>query len=162
VLLLDQVEQPAGRSDDHVHAAVKRFDLRLVRAAAVHGEDAGAELAGGEDQILGHLDGQLTSGDQDQPARLLAVLARFADELEHRDTEGVGLSGAGAGLADDVLAGQRQRERHLLNREWCGYALGLEGVSDFRDDSQVSEGRGQRSLPMSVAKAGLPGPAAAA
>ena len=120
MLLLDQVEQTARGADDDVDAGLERLDLRLVRPAAVDGQDPRAELAGRGDQVFGDLDGQLAGRHDDQPAWLLTVLTRFADALQHRDAERVGLSRACARLTDDVLAAQRERECHLLDGERCG------------------------------------------
>ncbi len=117
VLLVHQVEEAAGRADDDVDALLERLDLGLVRAPAVDGEDARAQLAAGDDEVLGHLEGQLARRDDDEPAGLLAVLAGLADALQHRHAEGVGLAGACARLADDILSADRERKGHLLNGE---------------------------------------------
>ncbi|WP_246077149.1 hypothetical protein [Actinomadura hallensis] len=39
------------------------------------------------------------------------------DALQQRHAEGEGLAGAGAGLADDVVAAQRDRQGELLDGE---------------------------------------------
>ena len=75
-------------------------------------------------EVPGDLDAQLAGRDDDQGLRLagrgeeLRVgVVRADDPLQQRDAEPEGLAGAGLGLADDVVAGQGDREGHLLDRE---------------------------------------------
>jgi hypothetical protein len=65
-----QVEQPPRRADHHVDAGLQGLQLRLVRDAAVDGERAGAALAGGDGDVAGHLEGELTGRRDDQRLRL--------------------------------------------------------------------------------------------
>ena len=110
-----------GRADDDLDALLQRLDLRLERAAAVDGLHADAALGAGGGQVAGDLHAELTGGDDDQRLRdAVATLGRRDDALQHRDAEAEGLAGAGAGLADEVVAGQRQRERQLLDGEGAG------------------------------------------
>ena len=109
-------------------------DLRLEGPAAVDGLHADAALRAGGGQVAGDLDAQLTGGDDDQRLRnAVATLGRGDDALQHRDAEAEGLAGAGAGLADEVVAGQRQREGQLLDGERAGDP----GVVQCRDDVGV-------------------------
>ena len=72
-------------------------------------------------EVAGDLHAQLTGGDDDQRLRdAVAALGRRDDALQHRDAEAEGLAGAGAGLTDEVVAGQRQREGELLDGEGAG------------------------------------------
>jgi hypothetical protein len=64
--------------------------------------------------VGGHLEAELAGGDDDQ--RLDRVLARV-DVLDDRDPEGERLAGARAGLADEVDAGQCQRQAQRLDGE---------------------------------------------
>ena len=110
-----------GRADDDLDALLQRLDLRLERAAAVDGLHADAALGAGGGEVAGDLHAQLTGGDDDQRLRdAVAALGRRDDALQHRDAEAEGLAGAGAGLADEVVAGQRQREGQLLDGEGAG------------------------------------------
>ena len=124
VTLLEQVDHAAGGADDHVDAAVQRRDLRLVRAAAVDLEHADRAARAGGRQVSGHLHGELTRRDDDERLRLagvgqlvVALLAGGDDAVQQRDAEAEGLAGTGLGLADDVVAGQRDRQGHRLDGE---------------------------------------------
>ena len=142
VALLGQVEQPAGGADDDLDALLQRLDLRLERAAAVDGLHADAALGAGGGEVAGDLDAQLAGGDDDQRLRdAVAALGRRDDALQHRDAEAEGLAGAGAGLADEVVAGQRQRQGQLLDGEGAGDAdVGQRG-DDVGVDVEVAEQR---------------------
>jgi hypothetical protein len=62
--------------------------------------------------------------------------------IQHRHAEAEGLAGAGAGLPDQVGAGQRDRQRQLLDREGPLDAGLAEGLDDLRLDAEGREGRG--------------------
>ncbi|WP_232835675.1 hypothetical protein [Actinocorallia populi] len=64
----------------------------------------------------------------------------MGDPLQQRDAEGEGLAGARAGLADDVLAAERDGQREGLDGEGRGDALGGEGIGYFGDDPEFGEG----------------------
>ena len=122
VALLGQVEQPARRADDHVGTGLQRLDLRLVRTAAVDRYDtqravSGGQVLGGVGQVAVHLKAQLAGGDDDQrPGRAgQRALGVAGDAVQQRHTERERLAHAGAGLADQVVAGQRQRQGQLLD-----------------------------------------------
>ena len=92
------------------------LDLRLVGAAAVDGEHAHAALLAGPLEVAGDLHGELAGGGDDEGLRLAGgrhrrerLVAGGDDAVEDRDAEAEGLAGAGLGLADDVVAGQRDR-----------------------------------------------------
>ena len=115
-------------------------DLRLERAAAVDGLHADAALDAGGGQVAGDLDAQLTGGDDDQRLRdAVATLGRRDDALQHRDAEAEGLAGAGAGLTDEVVAGQRQREGQLLDGERAGDPGLGQGGDDVGVHVEVAE-----------------------
>ena len=135
--LLDQVEQPAGRADDDVDALAQRVDLRLVGPAAVDGDDPGAELLAGGGEVAGHLDGQLAGRRDHQRLRRGAALASGQFEpVEQRDAEAEGLAGAGSGLPDQVGAGERDRQRQLLDREGAHDADRGERRDDLRSTAK--------------------------
>ncbi|MDL4772081.1 MULTISPECIES: hypothetical protein [Thermomonosporaceae] len=50
------------------------------------------------------------------------------DALEQRRAEGERLAGARAGLSDDVMAAQRDRQGELLDGERFDDALGSQGI----------------------------------
>ena len=138
VLLLGEVEQPAGGADDDLDALLQRLDLRLVGAAAVDGERRGvAQLAGGV-EVAGDLDGELAGrARRPAPAACREPRARRSrprpgptTRCSSRDAEAEGLAGAGLGLADDVVAGQGDRQGHRLDREGVGDADAGERLDD--------------------------------
>jgi hypothetical protein len=141
VALLGEVEQPAGGADDELDAALEGGDLLLVGTPAVDRHHAGAEALRGALDVLGDLDAELAGGDDDQRARG-AVLGRAAEALQQRDAEAEGLAGAGARLPDDVLAGQGQRQRQLLDGERALDAGAGERLDDLRGDAELGEGGG--------------------
>src|SRR3954453_2607414 len=142
VALLGQVEQPARSADDDLDAALQRRDLRLERTTAVDGLHPDAALGAGGGEVAGDLHAELTGEDDDQRLRdAVAALGRRDDPLQHRDAEAEGLAGAGARLADEVVARERQRERQLLDRERAGDAHVGEGRDDVGVHVEVAEER---------------------
>ena len=142
------VEQPARGADHDVHAVGEGVELGLVADTAVDGEDADPEVGRSQGQVTGHLAGELASGGDDEGLRLAGLgqvgVRRVAgphDALEQRDAEGQRLAGAGAGLADQVGAQERDRQGHLLDREGLDDAAALEGVGDLGEYPEVSERR---------------------
>jgi hypothetical protein len=62
--------------------------------------------------------------------------------VQQRDAEAEGLAHAGAGLADEVVAGHGQRERQRLDGEGALDAGLAEGLDDLGLDAEGREGRG--------------------
>jgi hypothetical protein len=88
------------------------------------------------------LNAQLTGGDDDQRLRdAVAALGRGDDALQQRDAEAEGLAGAGARLADEVVAGERQGEGQLLDGEGSGDAHLGQGRDHVGVDVEVAEQR---------------------
>ena len=118
-----QVEQAPRRPRHHIDAGFERRHLRLVGPATVDGEHAGAQALAGDDEVRGDLNREFTGRDDDQCPR--AMVVDQVDELEQRSSERKGLARAGSGLADQVGASQRQRNRQCLNGERDGDADGF-------------------------------------
>ena len=150
VALLGQVEQPARGADDDVDArasaprpAARRPGRRRWRGRGSRG------VAAAFVEVVGDLHAQLAGRDDDEGLRLAGGhrhrrLARRLssvgdDALQQRDAEAEGLAGAGLGLADDVVAAQRDREGQLLDREGVGDADGLEGLDGLGKDAELGE-----------------------
>ena len=83
-------------------------------------------VAGGL-EVAGDLHGELTGRDDDERLRLARCRERVEAlvpggdaRCEQRDAEAERLAGAGLGLADDVVAGQGDRQGHRLDRERDG------------------------------------------
>ena len=110
---LHQVHHAAGRTHDDVRAVFQRCNLVTRRYAAIDGDDLDVVLRTRQTADFGsHLVGQLTRGAQHQrlhgkPARVQAV--------NDGQAEGSRLAAASAGLGDQVLALQRQRQAGGLN-----------------------------------------------
>ncbi|MCO5561402.1 hypothetical protein L7F22_015023 [Adiantum nelumboides] len=156
VALLGEVEQPARGADDDVDALAQGLELRLVGAAAVDGDDAHAEVLARGGDVPRDLHAQLAGRDDDERLRdVLGAVRGLAlgggggaltgrgEALQQRDAEAQRLAGAGAGLADDVLAGQGQRERQLLDRERADDVVLGERGDDLGTDAELGERRGE-------------------
>ena len=61
------------------------------------------------------------------------------DALQQRHAESEGLAHAGAGLTDQVVAGQRQRQGQFLDGERALFAVFGECAHDLVADSEVGE-----------------------
>ena len=64
------------------------------------------------------------------------------DAIEKRYTEAVGLSHAGAGLTNEVLAIESDGERELLDGEGVRNPVVSEGIADLYSDAEFGKGRG--------------------
>ena len=106
--LLEIIEQAAGRGDKDVGAALELRFLFAVADAAI--DDGGAEVAeaGVVARGLVDLHGELAGGLEDEDPRTLGTV--LLEEREQREHERGGLAGAGLRGADDVLAGEDERE----------------------------------------------------
>ena len=156
--LLGQVEQAPRGADDDVGPGPQRFDLGLIRASAVDRDDAqrasavgalavGAEVFGRAGQVVVDLHAQLAGGHHDERARHPVEWAvrggTGGDAVQQGHTEGEGLAHAGAGLTDEVVAGQGQWQRQLLNREGALDALFGECADDLLAHTEVGEAQGR-------------------
>ena len=87
------------------------------------------------------LQAQLAGGDDDQRARDAAQRAFGVggELLQQRHAERKGLAHAGAGLADQIVAGQGQRQGQLLDGEGMFDAGFGEGAHDFVANSELGK-----------------------
>ena len=69
-----------------------------------------------------------------------AVAAGQLEPVQQRHAEAEGLAGAGARLADQVVAGERDRQGELLDREGADDADVGQRLDDLRLDVEVAEG----------------------
>jgi hypothetical protein len=146
LLLLGQVEQPAGRADENLDALLQHVDLGLVGHAAVDREDADAAGAAGCGEVAGHLQAQLTSGDDDEGLRTaVGALGRRGDALEHGQAEAEGLAGAGRRLADQVGAAHGDRQRVFLDGEGVRDAGLGQRFHGLGSDTQLGKGGAVRA-----------------
>ena len=87
--------------------------------------------------FLGVLDGQLSGRGENQ-----CLDDRFVgiDDLQDRESEGGGLSGAGLGLTDDVdFVLQEQGNAGSLDRGRCGKSLLLDGLQGLFAETKVGK-----------------------
>ncbi len=133
---IHQVLEPAGRRDEHVRG-LGLGGLGRDRHAAVDGRDLEpAHLAEiGED--LGHLHGELAGRDENQRAGAAVAGLHLLDD---RDRKGERLAGARRGLGEDVMAGERGRDRTGLDLERRLDSLGGEHADNVR--AQPNRGKG--------------------
>jgi len=107
-------------------AALQLGDLAFVGLAAVDAGDGGRASGGGRLEVFVDLDGQLAGGHDDEC--LHAGLRVRAEALDQGEAEAEGLAGSRLRLADDVLAGERERDGLRLDGERLDDALGGELV----------------------------------
>ena len=74
-IAVEQVDQPAGGADHHIHAAVEAADLWAVGLPAINGQHAHCLNLAKLGDRLGNLQGELAGGAQDQ--RLNMALSTF-------------------------------------------------------------------------------------
>ena len=138
--LADQVEQAPGGAHHDVHARAQRVDLRLVGAPAVQRDHPRPAGLAGRLQVIGDLNRQFPGGDDDQGPGVARARGRLAVQpLQQRDAERQRLARAGPGLADDVLAGQRDGQDQRLDREGGGDPLGGQALADRPGDAEVGK-----------------------
>ena len=125
VLRFNVVQQPAWRGHQNLHALFQLGGLWLHVHAAKHNHAAQLRVFRIELDLLGHLIGQFTRGQQHQCAHRVAGwrggdVFVFQHALQQRQRKGGGLAGAGLGGAHHVTAFQNDRNglrldgRHVL------------------------------------------------
>ena len=115
VRLPEMIEQPARRADDDVDAAAERVLLRSHADAAVDRGRGQRRVHGEVVQVFDDLRRELARRRQDQRARRPARLRRISC-VQNRQQEGGGLAAAGHRAGEQVLSGERRRNRVGLNR----------------------------------------------
>src|SRR5690606_5760733 len=145
-----EVEEASRGSDDDVDTLLQLVDLLLVRATAVDGEDLEALLPGARKvlrrvlEVARDLQAQLAGGHDDQrtggPVECGGPGVRGGDAVQQRDTETERLAHAGAGLPDEVVAGEGERQGQFLDGEGT-FDPGLaEGTHDLVAHTELGEG----------------------
>ena len=120
---LDVVEQPARRGDQHVGAALE--DALLVGEAHAADQQRHVELVvlAVDVEVFGHLGGQFARRLQDERSRHARLGAALGENIDHRQDEGGGLSGARLGTSEDISAHQDDGDGLFLDRGGLGIAL---------------------------------------
>ena len=137
---MHEIEQAARRRDKHFdamrdaaylpvdrHAANGEFDRERSHVPAI-----GAEA-------VGDLAGQFPCWGQYQHAARLAFRAHAlgVEVVQDRQREGRGLAGAGLRNADDIAAGENDRNGLCLNRGGGGVVLFDKGAKDRLCEAEV-------------------------
>ncbi len=107
------IQQPSGRGDHDVRAGFQFIVLLAVTHAA---EDDGGFQIGETGEIVKrgfHLRSEFARRFEDEDARADGIVR--AELGKNRQAERGGLAGAGLRAADDVLAGQNQRNGTQLD-----------------------------------------------
>ncbi len=139
-VLAGQVEQPARGTHDDVHTGAQVRQLWLIGATAVDRKYPKAAACAGPADVGSNLDAQLTGGNDHQGLGTPGgALGPVGHGLHERDGEGEGLAGPGAGLADEVRAGQREGKCQFLDGEGRDDALVTESLDDLFADTEVCE-----------------------
>ena len=116
---LEMVQQPAGRGDQHVDAAVELLDLVVHRHAADQQRHVELVIDAVFLEALRHLGGEFARRREDQRARHARPGAARFEAGDHRQHEGGGLAGAGLGDAEHVAAGHGDRD----GAAWMGVGV---------------------------------------
>jgi hypothetical protein len=132
----DQVLETAGSGDEDVGAA-RGGDLRPEADAAVYGGDLQPAGLGECGQLGDDLACQLPGRGQDKGARATAL---GLDQIHHGDAEGKRLARSGGRLDEEVAAGERIADDHLLNGERLGDRARPEGVDHRLGSAEIGKG----------------------
>ena len=127
-----EVEQPARRGDEDVHALAQGSFLFLVANASVHAGHLEVEVRAEQLRLLLDLHRQLAGGDDDERESVVEVFL-LEEQLEDRDQERGGLAGSGLGLHGHVDAFQGVLEGTLLDFR----AFDEPGVADSVLDPRI-------------------------
>ena len=102
------------------------------------------EVLRGGGEVVVDLQAQLAGRHDDQGAGDAGERPRLVgdDAVQQRHAEGEGLAHAGAGLTDQVVAGQGQRQGQFLDGEGVLDAVLGERADDLLADAEFGEGGG--------------------
>ena len=140
--LLHQVNQAPRRGNKDVNAASQRLNLRVVRHAAHHGEDAMMRVMRDGAAHLADLLGKLARGRHDE--HLGAAVALGVPEAAHRGKqEGGRLARAGLGGGEQVTALEDVGDGLGLDGRGLLVAERLDGLEDGLGKTEVGEGDGR-------------------
>ena len=139
--LLDQVEQPAGRRDDDVDAALQRSHLRPLRDAPEDRGDRELQPGAVGDEALRNLARELARRGEHQHPRPAGDAGRAGvrEPFENRQREGRGLAGAGLRDAAEIASGEDRGDGLLLDRGRSGMAFNGNGAKDGFAKGEIGE-----------------------
>jgi len=140
VLVLDEVDEAAGRGHQDVDALAQRLALGVEAHAAVDGLDAAAHHLRERGDDLAHLVGELTGGHEHQAGGPVGL--GLAHPLDDGQAEGEGLARPRLGLAAHVTAGEAVADGELLDGERGIDAVGGQARDEIGRDAERLEGCG--------------------
>ena len=136
---VDQVDQAAGRRDQHVDTTREGRDL-LVDRQATRDEPYRQGPRGGQwGQRIGDLHGQLAGRHEHETTRTVRRTRGAGQPRDHRQAEGKRLAGSGCGPAEQVVANQRVGDRRGLDRERRGDAGPVERADESTGQPELAE-----------------------
>src|SRR5713226_966517 len=150
-LLMHVIEQPARRRDDDVHAATQLRGLQIESDAAEN--DRGPELQ--KPAVIAHalvdLRGELARRhDHERPNRTRrgrgARIGLSGEQLQHRQDEARGLSGARLRGSEQIAAGERERNGPHLDGGRNGVTPLAHGAEQLRRKAEILKRRADRGL----------------
>ena len=115
-ILIDEITQAPGASNENFHSVAQRFALGFVSHTAVNGEDTLVAGRGHRGEFFLDLCGEFARRRQHQGSRTPG-LGGF-DPHHERNSERQRFSGARRGFSADVAARQCIRDRRGLDWEW--------------------------------------------
>ncbi len=139
---LDQVDQAAGRRDEHVAAAAQGVDLGLVADAADHGRAAVVTARGDGARDVLDLARELARGGHDQHERTLTA-AGVAELAHGRQEEGRRLARSGLGGGEQVAACEDLGDRGGLHGGGLAIAEVFHGGEHGVGKPEVRKGDGR-------------------
>ena len=134
-VLVFQIQQPARRCYQHVHAAAQLHHLRVNADATENHQRADVEIAAIVTHVLTNLRRQLAGWGQDQGAdRTTAFGVRliFYQQFQQRQGKARGFAGTGLGARHQVTALKNGGDRLLLDWGWLNVALLCDRAQNFR------------------------------
>ncbi len=143
------VQNAAGRAHHHIGTVLQAHRLAAQGHAATQGDHFHVLAGTGQAaDFLRDLVGQLARGAEDDGLNGGTGRARALQAFNQRQAKGGGLTAAGAGLRDQVLPGQRQRQAGGLDGRHLGVAQlfeVLEGGGGQLKLVKANRSRGRRS-----------------
>ena len=134
-----EIHEPAGGSDQDIHAPLQLVHLGCLPHAAENDGGAEGEMPAVGLEALLNLEGQFTGGGEDQGADWPPLALTGAELLENGGGEGAGLARAGLGAAQDVPARQGGGDCFFLNGGGLFIALFGQRLQDGLNQAEFFE-----------------------
>ena len=138
--LVNQIEQAAGRCNQHFGAARKRAHLPVDRHAADRERDLErADVTAIGAETVGDLAGQFACRRKHEHAAgfLRGTLTLVEEMIQDRQRESRGLAGAGLRDADDIAVLARKGDGLGLDRGWSDVFLLRECAKDRLSEAEL-------------------------